>query len=448
MNGESMPERITIREAALKKGENVCLSGWVTVRRDHGKLLFFILRDRSGSVQLVVTPEKKTLVEAAKAVRPEYTLFVRGLIKERPLTKGSTVTQETDRVEMEVTELRVLGHPTAELPIDVSQPEMNLQLETLLNYRTLALRHEKVQAIFRVYSELLQAYDGAMRSEDFLEIKTPKVLGAATEGGANFFRIKYFDRDAYLAQSPQFYKQAAMSAYERVFEIGTVFRAEPSYTTRHVTEYTGLDAEMGFIENVEEVMVMLEKTMYRVFEHIGKTCQKELDLFKAELPSKVPIPRLRLSEAFEILKKEYGKELPEEEDIDSEGERMIGEYVKKKFGSDFVFLTHYPTAVRAFYSLPSPDNPKISESYDLIFRGLEIASGAQRIHDPELLTSVIRARGLDPETFSDYIDIFRYGTPPHGGWGLGSERIIQKLLNLGSIKEAILYPRDVKRLTP
>ncbi len=441
-------KRTLISEAVESVGKEVMLYGWISVRRDHGKLVFFELRDRSGRVQLVVTPEKSEVIESAKDVRSEYAVTVTGLVKERPAKKGQvTPVIPTDQIEIEVTALSTLSKPLEELPIDVSQPEMNLQLETLLNNRTVALRNPKVQAIFTIYSALLDGYADFMRSEGFIEIKTPKILSSATEGGANFFKIKYFDRDAYLAQSPQFYKQAGMSAFERVFEVGSVFRAEPSYTTRHVTEFTGLDAEMGFIESMEDVMQMLEKTMYSVLEHIGATCQSSLALYDATIPERVAIPRIRLSEAFEILKTEYGKEL-EEGDIDSEGERMIGEYVKKKYNSDFVFLTHYPTATRAFYSLPSPENPKFCESYDLVFRGVEIASGAQRVHDYAQLRDIIEKRGLDPESFKDYLDIFKYGAPPHGGWGLGSERIIQKLLGLSSIKEAILYPRDVKRLTP
>ncbi len=378
-------------------------------------------------------------------MRSEFALEVTGLVKARP---GQAAATTPDAVEVEVTALSVLARPEGELPIDVSKPELDLNLDTLLTHRTVALRNDKVRAIFKIYSEMLKGYAEVLRAEGFLEIKTPKILSAATEGGANFFKIKYFDRDAFLAQSPQFYKQAAMSAFERVFEVGVVFRAEPSYTTRHVTEYTGMDAEFGFIDGVEDVMAMLEKTMMTVFAHINETCGRELALFGASVPPAVAIPRIRLSEAFEILKKEYGKVIPEGEDIDSEGERLIGEYAKKQFGSDFVFLTHYPTAVRAFYSLPSPENPKLSESYDLIFRGLEIASGAERVHEYQMLIDILKSRGLDPAQYSDYLDIFKYGAPRHGGWGLGSERIIQKLLGLDTVKEAILYPRDVKRLAP
>ncbi|MGB5018597.1 MAG: aspartate--tRNA(Asn) ligase, partial [Candidatus Moraniibacteriota bacterium] len=396
-------------------------------------------------VQLVVVPVgNEVLTEAVKDVRSEFALDIIGLVKARPGKKEILLPSD---IEIEVKELTTLARPSEDLPIDVSDNELNLNLDTLLNNRTIALRNEKVQAIFKMYSELCHAYSEAMYADGFVEIKTPKILSAATEGGANFFKIKYFDREAFLAQSPQFYKQAAMSAFERVFEIGVVFRAEPHFTTRHVNEYTGFDAEMGFIGGLEDVMAELEKTMHTMFRHLKTVAGKELALFGANVPEEVPIPRMKLSEAFEILKKEYGKEL-EEGDIDSEGERMIGDYVKKTCDSDMVFLTHYPTATRAFYSKPSPENPKESETFDLIFRGLEIASGAERINEYQMLLDALQARGLAAEQYKDYLDIFKYGAPRHGGWGLGSERIIQKLLGLGSIKEAVLFPRDVKRLTP
>lgn len=438
-------KRILIAEAPEKVGEDVKINGWVSVRRDHGKIVFIDLRDRSGSVQLVVVPmASEDLAEAVQDVRSEYALEIIGLVKARPGKKEIALPAD---IEIEVRELTVLSRPVEELPIDVSSKDFNLNLETLLNNRTIALRNEKVQAIFKMYSELCHAYSEAMYADGFVEIKTPKILSAATEGGANFFKIKYFDREAFLAQSPQFYKQAAMSAFERVFEIGVVFRAEPHFTTRHVNEYTGFDAEMGFIGGLEDVMSELEKTMYTMFRHLKTVASKELALFGANVPEEVPIPRMKLSEAFEILKKEYGKEL-EEGDIDSEGERMIGDYAKKTYGSDLVFLTHYPIATRAFYSKPNPENPKESETFDLIFRGLEIASGAERINEYQMLLDALQTRGLAAEQYKDYLDIFKYGAPRHGGWGLGSERIIQKLLGLGSIKEAVLFPRDVKRLTP
>ena len=305
-------ERILIQDAAAKVGETIRLSGWISVRRDHGKLVFFELRDRTGRVQLVVTPEKSDVIEAAKEIRAEYAVNVNGLVKARPAKKGAVESEvSSEQIEIEVTEIQVVGKPIGEFPIDVSQTDMNLQLETLLTHRTASLRNQKIQAIFEIYSVMLEAYAEFLRTEGFREIKTPKILSSATEGGANFFKLKYFDRDAYLAQSPQFYKQAGMSAFERVFEIGSVFRAEPSYTTRHVTEFTGLDAEIGFIDSMEDVMVMLEKTIHHVFRHIGTRCQSSLALYGATVPEAVAIPRIRLSEAFDILLKEYGKELEE-----------------------------------------------------------------------------------------------------------------------------------------
>ncbi|NTW13589.1 MAG: aspartate--tRNA(Asn) ligase [Candidatus Moranbacteria bacterium] len=439
-------KRTLIRETPDCMGETVRLQGWVDIRRDHGKLVFIDLRDRTGEVQLIILPDNPGAIEAAKDVRSEFLIEVDGLVKERP-AKMQNDAVKTGGVEIEVVELRIIAKPETELPIDVSQTDLGVNLDTLLNNRTIALRNVKVRAVFSIYSEVLRSYDEAMRAGEFVEIKTPKILGSATEGGANFFKIKYFDRDAFLAQSPQFYKQAGMSAFERVFEIGTVFRAEPHFTTRHVNEYTGLDAEMGFIDGVTDVMDELERTMKHIFRNVGISCEAELSLYGEAVPGDVEIPRIRLSDAEDILRKEYGKEL-ENHDIDSEGERMICEYVKKEYGSDLVFLTHYPTSLRPFYSMPSPDDALTTETFDLLFRGVEIASGGQRIHDAEMLTGNIRKFGLDPSDFSDYIDIFRYGAPPHGGWGLGSERIVQKMLTLGSIKEAVLYPRDVKRLAP
>ncbi|QQS20538.1 MAG: aspartate--tRNA(Asn) ligase [Candidatus Moraniibacteriota bacterium] len=323
-----------------------------------------------------------------------------------------------------------------------------LHLETLLNNRIFSLRNRNIQAIFRLYGILLESYAEALRTRGFLEIKTPKIVSAATEGGANFFKIKYFDRDAYLAQSPQFYKQAGATVFERVFEIGPVFRAEPHFTTRHVNEYISLDAEMAFIENVGDVMDELEGIVADVFSMLAEKGKSELALWDVSLPAAVPIPRIKLTEALHILEKEYGKKMEGGEiDIDPEGERLIGEYVKKVFDSDFVFLTHYPTAIRPFYTMPGPD-PHFTESFDLLFRGLEMVTGGQRIHEYRRLVDSIKSRGLVPDDFSSYLDVFRYGAPPHGGWGGGSERTIQQLLGLPTVKQAVLFPRDVKRLAP
>ena len=438
-------ERILIAETPGLIGQIVKLQGWVNIRRDHGKLVFIDLRDRSGVIQMVIIPDKEEAYKAAKEIRGEYVIEVEGLVKARP---GGAKNEKvpTGGVEIEVEKLSVISKPEVELPVDISEKELNVNLDTLLDNRTITLRNDKIKSIFRIYAELLRSYGDIMRKESFTEIKTPKILSSATEGGANFFKIKYFQQDAYLAQSPQFYKQAGVGIFERVFEVGSVFRAEPHFTTRHVNEYIGLDAEMGFIESFEDVMDKLEKVMTYVMSEIAKNCQADLEKYEAQVLPIEKIPRMKLTEALDILDKEYGKKM-EEIDIDAEGERLICEWVKKNHNCDFVFLTHYPTSIRPFYTMPSAD-PQYTDSFDLLFMGVEIASGGQRIHDYNQLVASMKKNKLNPEDFKDYLDIFKYGIPPHGGWGLGSERIVQKILGLGSIKEAILFPRDVKRLTP
>lgn len=438
-------ERTLIAQTPEKIGKQVKLSGWINNRRDHGKLVFIDLRDRTGSIQVVVIPDKEDAYGKAKLIRNEYVVEIAGLIKERPCRAGAEC-GPTDRVEMEAEKINILAETDGELPVDVSQEDMNLNLETLLNNRSLTLRNKKVNAIFKIYAEELRAYAEALRRSGFVEVKTPKIVNAATEGGANFFKIKYFDREAFLAQSPQFYKQALVGSYERVFEIGPVFRAEPHFTTRHVNEYVSMDAEMGFIDSFEDLMNQLEQTIAFVFEEIGKNCQKELALYGANVPEVKTIPRIKLTEALDILDKEYGKK-SEGIDIDPEGERMICEWAKEKYDSELIFLTHYPSNIRPFYTMPSKD-PQYTESFDLLFRGVEIATGGQRIHNYPKLVENIRKHRLNPDDFKDYLDNFRFAMPPHGGWGMGSERVVQKILGIDNIKETVLYPRDVKRLNP
>ncbi len=437
-------ERTLILETIRKAGEEVKVAGWVYVRRDHGKIVFVDLRDRSGILQCVVTPKTKNYAEFKK-IKPHWILEILGEVKKRPekLINPELVTGE---IELEVKEYKIISE-TEDLPIDISSENLNLHLETLLDYRNLTIRNKKVGMIFKVYAEILKSYADFLRSRGFLEIKTPKIISSATEGGANFFKIKYFDREAYLAQSPQFYKQAAIGAFEKVFEIGPIFRAEPHFTSRHVNEFVGLDAEMGFINGPDEIMDELEETMKYILTKVKENCQEELETYGAEIEIPEKIPRLKFAEAIVILKKEFGK-ITEGVDIDPEGERLICEWAKKEHRSDFIFLTNYPWEIRPMYIMPNPKNPKETFGFDLLYRGVEIASGGQRIHNYNQLVENVKKKKLNPEDFEYYFQIFKFGMPPHGGWGLGSERIVQKILGLKSIKEAILFPRDVKRLIP
>jgi nondiscriminating aspartyl-tRNA synthetase len=426
-------ERTLIKDLSKQIGKEVTLLGRILNIRKLGSIVFIVLQDYTGTVQTVWETEVKAGVgEAVK---------IEGLVKADTRSKSG--------VELGGAKLETISTNIEELPYDFAGKDLNLQLNTLLDLRTTSLRHPKSQAVFKLYDLLLEGYEKTMRAEGFTEIKTPKIIEAASEGGANFFKIKYFDQDAYLAQSPQLYKQIMVGVFERVFEIGSVFRAEPHFTTRHVNEYIGLDAEMGFIYNFKDVSSMLNKVMKNVFDHMKTNGADYLALHNAEIPE-VPetIPSIKLADFRKLAKEKYNYEIPESTDIDPEGERLACRWAKEEHNSDFVFITNYFWKDKPFYTMPSDDSQNETEGFDLLFRGVEIATGSQRIHDYKMLIKNMEAKGVKQAGLESYLDTFKFAMPPHGGWGLGSERIIQLILGLGSIKEAVLFPRDVKRLNP
>jgi len=443
-------KRLLVKLTPKAIGRKIKVCGWINSRRDHGKLIFINLRDRSGILQVVfrLADGNQQLATISQKLRPEWVVCIEGEVKERP--KGAEHPEvETGKIEIIAEKLEILAMVKKEMPLDLSKKELKMKLSTLLKERVLTLRHEKSRAIFRVFETVLGAYRKVMKKLDFVEIKTPKIIGTASEGGANFFTFDYFGKKAFLAQSPQFYKQIGVGMFERVFEIGPVFRKEPHFTTRHLNEYISLDAEMGFIENFNEIMDELEKVIKFILKSIWKENKKDLKLFSAE-PPKIPkrIPRIKLREIRKIIKEKYQYEIPEDSDIDPKGEELAGKWAREKWKSDLVFLTHYPKSCRPFYTMPDKENPEETLSFDLLFKGVEIATGSQRIHKAEELIKNIKEFKLDPKDFKFYIDTFKYGMPPHGGWALGCERIVYKILNLPTIKEATLFPRDVKRLVP
>ena len=440
--------RIQIKDVIKKINKEAVLAGWTYRKRDHGKLSFIDLRDGSGLLQLVVTENTKIIGRKNLDIGLESVILVKGKIKKRP---PNLVNPEisTGALEMEVEKLEVLIGNTEALPLDISKDIDKVHLDILLNYRALTLRNPKEQAIFKFSEKIEEGYREFMKKEGFTEIHTPKIIPAATEGGANVFRVDYFGKDVFLAQSPQFYKQMMVGVFEKVFEVGPVFRAEPHFTSRHLNEYTSLDAEMGFISDVSDIMKKLEECLLYIDNKVKsglKSSEKKLSNYSDIKILKSGIPSLTLAEAVKIINKIRGNR-DEAVDLDAEGEKILVEYAKSKLKSDFLFVVEYPTSIRPFYQMPMEDW-KYTKSFDLIFRGLELVTGAQRIHDPQMLIASIKKHKLDPKDFKDYINLFRYGMPPHGGWGLGLERFVKQWLGLDNVRLASLFPRDVKRVSP
>jgi len=437
-----MIERTKIGELKEKVGQEVTLAGWVDIRRDHGKLIFIDLRDASGKVQMVVLPNHEEAHQTAQEIRPEWVIKVKGLVNKRP-EKMIKADQQNGDIEIEVLEIEVLG-PAKEMPFD---PDTELNFDTYLDYLPLTLRGDRPKAIFKVQANIIRAFREFFNQEGFVEIQAPKLIGDDAEGGANSFDIEYFGHTAHLAQSPQFYKQIMVGIFERVFATGNVYRAEKHSTTRHLNEYTSIDAEMGFITDHTDIIKIETKLLKFIILELEKRCQEEFKFLKAEIP-KIPdeIPSLKLREAQEIIKKETGEDYTQEPDLEPQNERWLCEYAKKEYGSDFIFITHFPMSKRPMYTYEDENDPGYAKGFDLLFRGVEITTGGQRIHDYDKLVEAIKAKGLDPEKFTYYLQAFKYGMPPHGGFGMGLERLTAKLLGLENVKEATLFPRDLNRI--
>lgn len=430
--------RTLIKDTVNKVGETVTVKGWVNTRRDHGRIVFIDVRDRSGLLQVVGT-------EVVKDATPESVVEVTGLIKARPekLVNPKLV---TGTVEMEVADLKVIS-PAAELPLDLSATDLNLELPTLLDYRSLTLRHPKVKAVFKVQEVVIDAFREFLQSEDFVEFQAPSIIPSIPEGGAEVFTVKYFDHQAYLSQSPQLYKSLLVSIFERVFSVNKVFRAEPSVTSRHLTEVVSLDAEMGFIDDYLEVMAMAEKTIKYILAAVSKRCTPELELLGATLPA-VPdrLPRVTLVEALDIVYKRTGRDHRQEKDLDPEDEREICRWALEEHSSDLVFVSHYYTRKKPFYTYADDQNPEFNQGFDLIGRGVEWMTGGRRVHNYQELLDRVNKWGLDPKKMDIYLQAFRFGMPPLGGFAFGAERITQSVLGLKNIREAALFPRDMERI--
>ncbi len=434
--------RILLHELSSHIGETVQLSGSIDVVRAQGKVAFFDLRDYRGSLQCVVFGKPEVLTIASK-LKVMSAVQVIGIVKERD-SKQVNQHLKNGHLELEVTAIEILAEAEA-LPFDL---DSELNLDTLLDYRPLTLRRPRERAIFKVQSEILVAYRNFLNSEGFTEFQAPKLVGGDAEGGAEVFRVKYFKGvEASLATSPQLYKQIMAGVFERVFAVGPTFRAEKSATTRHLSEISMLDLEMAYIRDHTDVITLVTALMRAITEHVQTTCAEELTLLGAPLalaPETFPVMTLREAQA--LILQETGVDKTNEPDLEPEDERFLCEYAHEHLGSDFVFVTHFPTSKRPFYTHIDPATPEFTRSFDLLFRGLEMCSGGQRVHRYEELVERIKAKGLDPDKFQFYLQAFKYGIPPHGGIGMGLERLTAKFCGVGNVKEATLFPRDINRI--
>lgn len=435
-------ERTLVKDLAQHIGSEVTINVMADVVRQQGKMAFFDFRDRTGKIQGVVFGKPEVL-DVAKDVGAEYALSVTGVVNKRPEKMINASVQNGD-IELEITHLIVLNSAEP-LPFDL---DGEFSLDTLLDNRPITLRRKEERAVFKVQAEILRAYRTFLNTEGFTEFQAPKLVGGDAEGGAEVFKVEYFkDRSASLATSPQLYKQIMVGVFERVFTVGQMFRAEKSATSRHLSEISMLDLEMGFITDHTDVIALVTKLMRAITEHLNSTCAAELKLLKVEealAPESMPVMTLR--EAQELIKKETGEDKTREPDLEPEDERFLCEYAKNNFGSDFVFVTHFPTSKRPFYTHVEPKDPEFTRSFDLLFRGLEMCSGGQRVHDYQELKKRITEKGLDPEKFEFYLQAFKHGIPPHGGIGMGLERLTMKFCGLKNVKEATLFPRDINRI--
>lgn len=431
-------ERIKTTELGSHVGEDVHLAGWLHRLRELRERSFLILRDGTGLAQIVV--EEPELIALAHGLAQESVLEVEGTVVAQPQAPGG--------VELWPTRIGVLA-PAEPPPFDLFRPVINAQLPTVLDHAAVSLRHPRQRAAWRIAAAAMTGWRAALNGMGFVEIQTPKIVAAATESGANVFQIDYFGQPAYLAQSPQLYKQIMVGVFERVYEVGPVFRAEPHDTPRHLNEYVSLDFEMGFIEDHTAVMTTLTRTLGVMIETIvgdASPALRSLDLTLPVVPEIIPV--IDFTEAQTVIARETTRDPRGEPDLAPADERWLGEWAKETFDSDFLFVTGYPLAKRPFYTHPDPAKPGASRSFDLLFRGLELVTGGQRLHRYEDYLTALAERGLSPEPLAGYLEAFKHGMPPHGGCALGLERFVARLLGIDNLREVALFPRDLHRLAP
>lgn len=423
------------------EGNLVKIDGAVHTIRDMGEFSFIVLRNHEGLVQCVFE-EGSIPGFTIKDLREESTVTVEGTVRGEDRAPNG--------FEIRVSKITVLSEPAANttMPIPVSKWKLNTSLETKLSLRPISLRNVRERAIFKIQEGLVRGFRDFLFDQEFTEVRTPKIVAGNAEGGANVFKLEYFGKKAFLAQSPQFYKQTMVGIYDRVFEVAPVFRAEKHNTTRHLNEYTSMDFEMGYIDGFEDIMDMEQAVLKHTFEFLKLHYAKEIKILNLTLPNVDKIPAVRFDEAKQLVAEKYQRKIKNPYDLEPEEEILIGKYFEEEYGSEFVFVTHYPSKKRPFYAMDDPTDTKYTLSFDLLFKGMEITTGGQRIHSYEEQVDKMVARGMDPADFGHYLMIHKHGMPPHGGLGIGLERLTMRLLGESNVRETTLFPRDVSRLEP
>lgn len=437
-------QRILTAEIGAHVGERVRLQGWLHILRALGEVNFLVLRDRSGIVQSVLSPAELAPIEGLAV---ESVLEIEGKVMAAPPAPGG--------FELHDVMVHVITPITEAPPIEINKKQINASLPVFLDHAVIGHRNPEKRAVLKLAAGVMQGFRSTLAGLDFTEIQTPKLVASSTEGGAEVYAVEHFDKMAYLAQSPQFYKQIMVGVFERVFEVGPVFRAEKHSTRRHANEYVSLDVEFGFIENHFTVMHLLTQVVEGILSHLAACYPNELAILKVVMPKTAldakmqTFPHIRFHEAQLLLTEKYGvKDAIGEPDLTPEHERLLGQWAMDTYGSDFVFVVGYPMKKRPFYTHPNPEEPEFSNSFDLLFRGTELVTGGQRLHLYEDYIASAKKRGYSLEPFEQYFEAFKYGMPPHGGFAIGLERFVMQLCNLDNIRLATLFPRDIHRLTP
>ena len=440
LTGVTKKEALEISEilAGDYEGRQIKVRGAIHTIRDMGEVAFIVLRKREGLVQCVYEEGKSQF--ALSDLKEADTVEVEGTY--------TSDERAPHGFELRLDQVKIFSEPAEAMPLQISKYKLNTSLEAKLNNRAVSLRNIRERAVFRIQEGITRGFRDFLYSQGFTEIHTPKLGAKSAEGGANLFKLEYFHRPAILQQSPQFYKQMMVGVFDRVFETAPVFRAEKHNTKRHLNEYTSLDFEMGYIDGFEDIMAMETGFLQYTMKLLESSYAEELKILGITLPKVDKIPRVRFDEAKKRVAEKYDRQFRNPFDLEPEEEYLIGQYFKEEYDSDFVFVTHYPSKKRPFYAMDDPEDETYTLSFDLLFHGLEITTGGQRIHDYNKLMEKINKRGMETEGMESYLSAFKHGMPPHGGLGIGLERLTMQIIGEDNVREATLFPRDLSRLEP